>query len=94
MKKGKVQHIAPTDKCLFYCPEYNQDQCLVHEKDARECQRLIPYSVACPACGTWIDGKRKYYDELYLKFTCESCGQWFSITWQDEDIAKGKQEKI
>ena len=88
MKKKKVEYIEPTAKCLFHCPEYNQYCCLVDEKDALKCQRLIPYVVCCPGCRQRIEGMRKYYDELYLKFTCESCGQWFSITWEDEDLSK------
>ena len=88
MKKKKVEYIEPTEKCLFHCPHYNQYCCLVGEEDALKCQRPIPYVVGCPNCRQRIEGMRQYYDELYLKFTCESCGQWFSITWEDEDFSK------
>jgi len=88
MKKEKASFIEPTVKCLYFCAEYHQNCCLVHERDPKKCKRPIPFSVCCPACREEIKGMRKYYVDIYKKFTCKSCGQNYSITWQDEDISR------
>ena len=77
--------IESTDKCI-QCDEFEPvGHCLKNEKDPKKCKRTIPYFAHCPRCGKEHTGRREYWKQPRIQFEC-SCGQRFSVMWQDEEL--------